>query len=231
MISIFHVARPIQRIVTVALVCAFTLAVGTAPSYGVRDASTKRATEALQELQRFKSSHSFKDLEAAIATMQSAFEGYTFASEDFYALRRALVWNWAQILKVVQDSYDPTFNPANRNDVPSIHLIPPMEANGTQLSSGVDPRDIQDPKARAIYVAELGENAAKRKRLDAYLSLENVDDEAKASLEVSLDLLRTMAPEGATPDAAALDSILRKAGLKDATRRELYPFFLLAPAK
>jgi len=152
MITIVTASRLIKRVVTVSLLCAFTIAAGNAPGSGVGETSAMRAGEALQLLQRFKASHSYKDLEAAIVTMRSAFEGSTFASEDFSSLRRALVRNWMQILKVIQDSYDPTFDPANPNDMPFMCLIPPVEADGTWLGSCNRSAGYQGPESpRAVH--------------------------------------------------------------------------------
>ena len=84
----------IHRAVTVPLLCAFTLAAGTTPGATPEgDQSAAKVANSLQQLERFKSSHSLKDLNAAVTVMRSAFQlNNVFTPENFVAQRRTIVW-------------------------------------------------------------------------------------------------------------------------------------------
>jgi hypothetical protein len=152
--------------------------------------------------------------------MTSSFNPHLFAPDNWVSRRRALVSNWAQVLKVIENSYDPNYDPASPQNMPTNCIIPPEG-----LLCGADPQAVQDPKARAVYAAELQENEAKKKRFSQYQRLGYVDGLAMAALEGELKLLGIIAPAGTPSDAAALDGILRKVGLNDARRNQLDPYF------
>ncbi len=80
---------------------------------------------AVDLVHRFSETHSFADLRSAVDVMVSAF-------------------------KAIEQSYDPTYDPYDRNNWPIIGLR--------------DPRDIQDPKERAWTEATLAANPQKMKR-------------------------------------------------------------------
>jgi hypothetical protein len=186
--------------------------------------STSAVSSSFAALQQFKSSHSLADLKTAIAIMRASFKLSSFTSKTFISEKRALVWNWAQLLHVIEQSYDPTFNPDDRNDLPDVCVVPPVETNGTQLNCGVAPEDIKDPQARAKYIELLRANAAKAKRAFYYRDLSNIDEDARTTLEVKLELLRRVAPAGIPRDSQALEQILTKAGLNSAARKEIEPY-------
>jgi hypothetical protein len=118
---------------------------------------------------------------------------------------------------VIEQSYDPSFDPRNPNDLPQSCIIPGEGG----LLCGADPQEIHDLKARAAYVAALRENEAKRQRASYYVTLNHIDDDAMASLELTLKFLRIIAHKEIPPDAAALEDILQKAGLSDSRCKEL----------
>lgn len=185
-----------------------------------------RVASALGILQRFESSrrvndvNSLGDLQSAIDTMQSAPDVHALTSENFLAQRRTIVQGWGQILKVIEQSYDPAFNPDNVNDIPTTCVIPPGGFPCT-----VNPSVIQDPKARAVYVSALQDNALKLKRANYYGRLHVLDMGAMTILEVTLRVFGKWAPNGVGPDFAALDDILRRTTLSDARRKTIDAMF------
>jgi hypothetical protein len=184
-----------------------------------------RTVSAMQALQRYSSSHSFSDLRSAISTMQTAADIGSLTPTNFIAERRTLVHGWALILKAIEQSYDPTFHPNNPSDVPNSCVVPPREPSGRQAPACADPEEVQDPKARADYISAIKANDLKRQRTNRYRQLFNIDEEAMSSLEMTLTLLRKIAPEGATPDFPALDGILRQAGLSQSRREQIDRYF------
>ncbi len=189
-----------------------------------------QTVSAMQSLQRYKSSHSFSDLRSAIYTMQTAADIGSLTTSNFITERRTLVRGWALILKAIEQSYDPNFNPDDPNDIPDSCVVPPREPNGRQAPACADPQEVQDPQARAQYIADIRANDLKRQRTSRYRQLFNIDEAAMGSLQMALDLFRKVAPEGAAPDFAALDGILRQAGLSEVRREKLDAYFYAAAA-
>lgn len=180
-----------------------------------------RTISAMQSLQRYGSSHSFEDLRSALYTMESAADIGSLTPSNFIVERRTLVRGWARILKAVEQSYDPTFDPSNANDLPNSCVVPPREPSGRQAPACADPSDVKDPQSRAQYIAAIRANDLRRQRTNRYRQLFNIDEAAMSSLEMALQLFNKVAPDNASPDFAALDDILKQAGLGDARRQTL----------
>lgn len=68
-----------------------------------------RVNLALQGLQRYKSSHSLGDLRSTLYGLQAAIDARTLTPENFIESPRSLVSGWAQLLREIELSYDPTF--------------------------------------------------------------------------------------------------------------------------
>ncbi|HTX59168.1 MAG TPA: hypothetical protein VMH02_05770, partial [Verrucomicrobiae bacterium] len=161
-------------------------------------------------------------LDDTIRTLTSAPDTATIKPKNIVSGRRTIVRAWAQVLRAIERSYDPTFNPNDPRNMPEECLIPPREPDGTQEPSCADPNDVRDPKARAAYTEAIRANDLKIERWNNYWSLKDRDDAAMTSLQMQLKLFRE---ESAPPDFAALDRILRQAGLSDARRKEIDAMF------
>jgi hypothetical protein len=191
---------------------------GAAPK---KDQTKARVASALQGLQRFYGSHSLEDLHATVDVLTSAVDMTTIKRKNLIARRRTVVQAWAQVLREVELSYDPSFDPSNPNDRPATCLVPPREASGRQLPSCADPQDLTDPAARAAYVAALQANELKTERASRYQELRNIDDDAMLSLRLNLADFHAVTRS----DSANLDGILRDAGLSDARRAKIDAMF------
>jgi hypothetical protein len=152
----------------------------------------------------------------------------TLTPGNFIATRRTFVRGWAEVLKAIEQSYDPTFDPHNPDDIPVNCVTPPLEASGRQLPC-TDPKYIVDPKARAAYVDAIAKNDEKNARAMHYTKVLLLDQQAMSSLSLTLDLLRKIAPDGASADFVQLDSILQQVGLSDARRTEIDAMFYARP--
>src|SRR6185312_9538087 len=130
--------------------------------------------------------------------------------------RRALVQGWANILRAIEQSYDPTFDVEAHLSCPV-----PLEANGQQSLPCSDPSVIQDRRARVSYAASLAAYRSYVHREDQYERLGLLDRRAMSILEMSLDLFRKVAPRGTQPDFVALDRILEQAGITLARRTKI----------
>ncbi|HEY8309400.1 MAG TPA: hypothetical protein VIG47_02535 [Gemmatimonadaceae bacterium] len=189
-----------------------------------------RVASALGQARRFESLRRFSDasslgvLQSAIYTMQSATDISALNVEKFTSQRRMIVQGWAEILKTIEQSYDPAFDPTSQNDVPTTCVIPPGG-----FPCGADPSVIGDLRVRDAYVTALQENALKLKRAFYYQRLHSMDESAMTILDTSLDLFRRVAPEGVGPDFVALDGILRRTGLSETRRTKIDALFYAHP--
>jgi hypothetical protein len=209
-----HWARVACLILCFSVACS-AVASAAAPK---KDQTKARIATALQGLQRYYSSHSLEDLHGAVDALTSAVDMNAIKHRNRLVRRRTVVQAWAQVLREVELSYDPTFDP---NDRPATCLVPPREASGRQLPSCADPSDIQDPAARAVYVAALQANDHKIQQANHYQELRNIDDDAMLSLRLNLAGFHTVTPA----DSAALDGILRRAGLSESRRTKIDAMF------
>lgn len=175
-------------------------------------------------LAQYRSTHAQSVLLSTIYTMSGALDIGELTPSNFVPARRALVQSWARIIAVTEASYDQTFNPQDPANIPENCEIPPREGN-VQLPSCADPKDVKDPRARAVYEAEIAKNNEVTKRWNTYQQMTHIDRLATTSLRAELDLLRKIQPDGTSPDFAALDDIVRRAGVSDARRRVIDTFF------
>jgi hypothetical protein len=155
--------------------------------------------------------------EAGIANASQALARYASS-------RRELVQAWATIIKAIEQSYDPSFNPKQRFSCP----IPPPPASG-QLQPCSDPASISDPTARAQYETALANFKLQLAKARRYQQLVNIEGGAFSGLNMSLKLMSEVAPDGTSPDFAALDSILQQTGLATATRAKIDAMFYAGP--
>ena len=190
----------------------------------VPNATSTRIDLSSQALARFASSHSMSDLRSAVDALDGTIDIGNLTPENFISTRRAIVGAYARVLKAIEQSYDPTFNPSNPADLPEVCVKAPEG-----LPSCTDPMDVKNAQARAAYVAAIQANALKANRAARYQQLYNLDQGAMVGLSMSLDLLRKVAPTNIGPDFAALDGILRQAGLSDARRAKIDAMFYARP--
>jgi hypothetical protein len=176
---------------------------------------TGHVAGAARAVRSFSRSHSTADLRAAVVEMQAAGNLYGFRPTTFIAQRRTLVRGWAQLLKVIEDSYDSTYDPDDQKNWP-IRNLP-------------EPRTVRDPKLKAIAEADWAANQQKIARQTRYFELNHVDMLALSALKMQLDQLRRAAPDGADADFAALDGILHEAGLSAARRAQIDAMFYARP--
>jgi hypothetical protein len=223
------------RGLSASLLClAIVLQVGTDNCRAATTAASNGVgaslSEASQAVQRYRASGSSSDLVAAMVAMESAVNIDALTPQNFVQQRRQLVQGWAQILKAIDQSYDPTFNPSDPKNIPFVCVAPPREADGRQLLPCANPNDVQDPAARAQYIAAIRANATVAERWNHYQQIARLDQRAMSTLQMSLQLLRSVAPEGSSPDFAAVDSVLVGAGLSSARRAAVDAYFYQSPS-
>ncbi len=165
-----------------------------------------RIASSSEALSRYASSNSFADLETAVESMDGTVALDSLTSFNFVARRRILVNAWARVLKAIELSYDPTYDPNLRLGCPT----PPLG----QMPCA-DPRGIPDPGARAKYATDLANYHHYIEQTNRYSQLLLLDERAMTSLEVTIAFLREVAPSQTSPDYAALESIVHQAGLSE----------------
>jgi hypothetical protein len=213
---------PSKRYLAVLLVAAVCLAISCNTSVDAAPhiaQMSAREAMALREVQQAKSlilignPQSLHELKSTISGMETAFDLYAFTPKNLIDQRRTMVRDWAQILKLIERVYDPTYDSSDPADMPTDCVTPP----DGQLC-GADPSTIKDPNERAMCILEIRANDAKYKQTLYYHEIMTIDQEAMATLESSLNLLAICEPKGTPSDFVALDKIVEDAGLSEGTR-------------
>ncbi len=174
-----------------------------------------------QALQRYETSHSLDDLETATAAMEGSVDVQALTPDNFIATRRSFVQGYANVLAAIEKAYEPGYDPLDPKNRPHGCIIPPPEPDGRSLHPCTDPKEIHDTKARELYVAAIKADRVKTKRAYRYNRIARLDERAMSVLKVELGVFREIAPEGISPDYAAIDSILQSAGLSSARRSKI----------
>jgi hypothetical protein len=211
----FHSTGLRLRPLLTCAICLISFVMGgSATTTAATPASDELATHVASSsraLQTFTRSHSFADLSSAVDEMEAASNLHALRPDTFVAQRRTYVRGWAQVLKAIEQSYDPAYNPNDPNDRP--------------ISGLPDPQSIPDPNRRATVAALVAANPQKLARASYYHDLLVIDMRAQALLRVTLDQFRKVEPDGTPPDYAALDGILQQAGLSAARRTKIDALF------
>jgi len=198
------------RALTIAIVVIAEASRVVAQAPPTLDDANAHLAAASRAMQQFDASRAPADLRPAIDELTAASNTQVFrrlSAGAFVTQRRTLVAAWAEVLKRIQQSYDPAYDPHSR-------------ANWLVWGLPV-PEYVHDPQERAAVVAAIKANDEKAKRAGAWHDVMVVDVLAQAILRVVLSQLHKVAPDGAGDDFAALDAILRRAGLSDATRENI----------
>jgi hypothetical protein len=200
------------------MVLSASMLAASAQTPNNNDQTESRITAAMAGVHRFQSSHSIDDLRATSNALISAIDQRAIRTGDVRAHRRSVVAAYAQVLQQLEAISDPSVDPSER---PMLCITPPREPSGRQLPSCADPKDISDPATRAQYIAALNANSMKTQRLNAQARIENLAGDTTSLLEIALGRFHTRTP----PDTAALDDILRRAGLSEARRSKIHSMF------
>ena len=201
----------------VVLLCVTTLGVTNAVT--VPRLTATRIGVSASALQRYASSHSLDDLQAAAEALDGTVDLGAVTPSNFTSTRRALVSAYASVIQAAQAAYDPTFNPNDPKN--RLFLTVPQPPGVPHGYPGMDPNDIQDPNLRAQYVSAINANKAKAADWVHYHRVQRIDDNAMAGLEVTLRLLNSVAPQGVGPDFSALDQVLQNAGISGLRRAKI----------
>jgi len=169
--------------------------IGTSLCYA-GDRGAAKFTASAQDLQRYRISHSLDDLRQSIYDLQGSLFIFDLAPETFVEQRRARIRQWAEILRVIEQSYDPTYDPAVRYWQPSWPLHRPASAA----------ENLQ-------YQKELADFKLRTERTNDYIQLQNVDALAMTSLLMESFALAHYTKMETVSDFEALDGILVRAGI------------------
>lgn len=174
-----------------------------------------------QALQRYETSHSLNDLETATAAMEGSVDVQSLTPYNFIATRRNFVQGYANVLAAIEKAYEPGYDPLDPKNRPHGCVTPPQEPDGRSLPPCTDPKEIHDAKAREQYVVAINADRVKTERELRYNRIMGLELRAMSVLRVELSVFRDIAPEGISADYAAIDSILRRAGLSEAHRSKI----------
>jgi len=221
-----HIIR--RRALTLAILCLGLL--GVTSGSALPSLTVTRINLSSMAMARYASSHSLRDLQAAVDALSGTFVFSDLTPNNFIPTRRAIVQAFGPVLKAIEQSYEPNYNPNDRSNTPFFCPPPPAGLVPSGVSDGcIDPNTIRDPNVRAQYVAAMHTNNLKKQRAGHYADVSNIDAQAMATLSASLELLNSVAPEGAGPDFSALDGILQRAGISSARRAQVDAMFYATP--
>ena len=85
----------------------------------------------------------------------------------------------------------------------------------------MSPDKISDGALRSRYEKSIYENEVRKKRGSQYIEVKMLDDDAMSGLEAALRLFNEIAPDHIGPDATALESIFRAAGISGQRLRRI----------
>jgi len=196
----------------------YALPVGASPKYDLNQA---RIREALQGLRRFTSSGSLADLHNTIGVLTGAViypRDLTVAERA--GVRLAVVRAWSQVLAAIDTGYDARFDPRKLpiEELGSKCPVPPREADGRRVEVCASPSEIEDPQARAAYVAELQANERRHQEINYQAELDHLKDEVMSSIHANLEVLRVRA---APSNISAIGEVLKQAHILEAERQSI----------
>ncbi|HET9394296.1 MAG TPA: hypothetical protein VFO29_12340 [Candidatus Rubrimentiphilum sp.] len=174
-----------------------------------------RVEDALDKLQAYRRSRALDDLRTAIYAMQGTLDVHLFRVGAFTLKRRTFVSGWAQVLRAIEDAYDPKFDPDKRLPCPQLRLD--NRAMSVLIPGYCDLTRTQEQNA-AVRAKELQDLERYRVSYEDYRKVKQLDDLSTSIFETSLDLLGKVAPCGAPSDYAALDRIFVESGISDSRR-------------
>ncbi len=174
-----------------------------------------RVEDALGKLEIYRRSRSLSDLQTAAYAMQQSLDVDLFRANAFTLQRRAFVSGWAQVLRSIEDAYDPKFYPDEPLPCP---LPRPGERLGYILPAVCDPKLIREPQNDSVRNKELQDLERYRVSYEHYREVKRLDDESMTILEMSLNLLCEVAPAQAPSDYLALDRIFLDSAISDSRR-------------
>jgi hypothetical protein len=210
----------IHRVVAASLAVYATLAMPALAGVKATDDTESRISAAMAGSRHYAQSHSIDDLRASSSALQNAVDLRRIAPADVVARRRSLVAAYAELLHQIE-SFDPTYNPDDPENLSYMCLIPPPEPNGRQLGSCADPNDIADPATRAKYITALNANATKANRAHNYVQMQILKGSTLNALGFNLQYFHARAGG----DSMALDAIIRRAGVTDTLRASIEKVF------
>jgi hypothetical protein len=164
---------------------------------------------ALDDLALYKKSRSFRDkilyLKDAVNHTQGSWIFHSLTPENYIPTRRLIVRMWAKVLRAIEDTYDPTYDPNDPKERGVIYSMPVG-------CCGIDAKAIE-------------ENNRKIARTNQWAEIRNVDLGAMGGLRMMLEALNTWSPPGIGNDDKALGKIIRDAGITPKRQVEVDAMF------
>ena len=117
--SAVPMSHRLRLLLVVCLGVGFVLAsCGGTSAAPTRDQTVAKVKSSLQGLDRFNTSKSLDELQSSIVALTSAVDLPRIHRSRYVARRRLIVRAWAQILRAIETSNDPTFDQSHSGDLP-----------------------------------------------------------------------------------------------------------------
>lgn len=176
-------------------------------------ATAKQLDQVASQLSAFEKTSLLDQLEEAVKVMESVSPFGPNKDMVLARTRKRKAELWLGLLVVIDKNLDPNYD---KNVVIQLNLVPPPDG-GVRWPSGVDPKVINDPKARAEYEAALKANREKAERYNFQLGLHRID--TRVSMDVERFVQSSYA--GSESDKKELDDILNRSTLSTARKQKL----------
>jgi hypothetical protein len=173
-----------------------------------------RVDDALGKLAIYRRSRSLEDLQSAMYAMEHSLNVLLFRADAFTLQRRTFVSGWAQVLRAIDDAYDPKFDPDKRLPCPS--LWPKDRAASILIPFYCGPAP--EPQTDSVRNKELQDMERYRISYENYRQVKQLDALAMTIFEGSLEILGRVAPHGAPADYIALDRLFLRSRISESRR-------------
>lgn len=185
------------------------------------DLLTNRINQAKALLAEFKKTKSLDELQKAYLAVGNIPEPGADKTVPKAVARREAARMCFSLLAVIHQNIDTNFDVNNPGNWPLLSIVPPVMPKGVPCFSGMDPKDIKNPKDRALYEAAIQANEKKGARLNFQVRLRNMDRLATSVVEIILRHDYTTSKK----DQNELEDLMKQAKLSPAQMQKIMARF------
>jgi hypothetical protein len=168
-----------------------------------------------RHLAAFEKTKNVKDLQLSLESAEGL--AVVGAGDERVEARRKIAKLWLDILASIDRNLDHNFDPNN----PPPERVTPPSSGAVSYPTGIDPKSISDPAARAQYEAALAENRRKTAQYRLQVKLRRIDPTAARYSDRFFSTQFTSAPQ----DEREFDSLLHAVKLSPTREQHLRAIF------
>ena len=184
------------------------------------DLMTNQINRATGLLTEFKKNKSIDQLESALRAVEKISPPGIDKTVPRSVARHEQARMWLSLLATIDQNIDPSFDVNDAKNWAALNLVPETP-EGVHYPSGVDPKEIKDPKTRAQYESAIKQNEAKKARLNFQIGLRNINELAGLDVGRFFPSYYTSSNE----DKSELENLMHQAKLSPARTQKLKALF------